>query len=225
MAATRSTIRVKGLSRAVIQALTAASPSDGYRVAVTRNESTYEILTAKGFISPPPASTVRSVSLTAKGCTYRLMLLDIAARYRNGNSASSISRIYGVSDKTVQRYLICMDVPIRKRASTLGSDVVEDIVTRFTSEPRVTKAALANEIGVGVHTIDTVLTRHGARRPRQRGYRDLGPEERDGIAEGYARTDMVRLAQQYGTTPYAVRAVLRDKKIPIRPSGRQPATR
>lgn len=154
MATAAKPMQLRGLRPAVIQALVGAcrpAPAEGFRIP-DGARPVIDILEAKGFVGPGPGTRY----LTPRGAVTRRMLLGVAARYRAGNSALSIARTCEVNEKTIVRWLIAMNVPVRRNGARLRDEQRKAIARRY-AHGNESQAALARSFGVSPNGIAYTL--------------------------------------------------------------------
>lgn len=111
--------------------------------------------------------SIGGLYLTPRGTAARSMLIDIAARYRAGSTALRIAAPYGISERTVLRWLRVMGVSIRGHGGRLTEEQRQEIARRYPAEPKSSLASLAHHYGVSPRGIAYTLAR--ANVPRRPG--------------------------------------------------------
>lgn len=154
--ATTTPVSTRGLAPEVIRALVNSTPATdrpGEFLVPACSPRTRRILDFKEFVQELPCG---ATGLTYEGRATRRMLLDIAARYRAGASSCVLAVTYEVCDRTIQRWLEVMGVPLRGHGGRLNRSQRIRIVELYYRD-RPSKAALARSFGVTPRAIGWII--------------------------------------------------------------------
>jgi hypothetical protein len=155
----------QGHHRAVIHALINADPARSYRTRCL--DDVQLALIRKGYARSERAVDRYLCRLTPDGIAARDMFIDVRDRYPQGASGRTLGQDYGVTDRTVLRWLDRMDVPIRRNGTKLDDAQRAQIAAVYRDGTSV--AQLATRYDVSTFTIRTAL-RHAGVMIRPPGY-------------------------------------------------------
>jgi transposase len=147
-------MNTKGHSRAVIAALLGALPGWDHRVAAP--DDVLRILAYKGYVRSVEApGNGRRWLLTPEGIAARTMFLDVKDRYERRQSGQAVALVYGVSNRTVLRWLDRMDVPARRNGTKLSDADRVRLAKAYRNGASFSQ--LAAEYAVSTFTVSNAL--------------------------------------------------------------------